>query len=336
MPAFFRNRIVQFIGGFFLVVIVLFVVLTILASLNSSRSTGLSAPSVGMGRSVNSIAEDFAYDGEAMMAPVMESDYYYPSPIPTGGGYSSELETYETTDYSVSGRSGDFAALCGAIRNIKANPQVHFKSLNESINNCNAIFYVEENLADGIVSQLMDFDGITITRSTQSVTQHKERLESQADIVRQQLASVNRSLAVAETEFDEIAAYAREANDAATLSKAITEKLRLIDTLTARKISLTSQLDSLYKQSAELQERIGVAQFSVNISRSYPIEVGKTSRKWEQAWNDLSDSFTDTLIGITAFFGIFLLWTLRITLYLLIVILIIRGLWKFVRFVWKM
>ena len=174
-----------------------------------------------------------------------------------------------------------------------------------------------------------------MTRNTQSVTRHREQLQSRTSILRQQLASVERSLSIAETEFDEIAAFAREANDAVTLASAIREKLSLIDTLTQRKISLTSQIDSLLQQAADLEEQLNVVQFTVNIQRSYPLFPNETSRKWEQAWGELDNQFTDTLIALTAFFGIFLLWTVRITLYALVGIVVIRGLWKFIRFVWK-
>ena len=336
MPAIFHNRFVQFIIGFVGVAVVLFIILTILASLNSARnSVGLSvdydyAPSApGMGRGV---ADSMMMESAGM--PAMDSSYM-PYPTPTPGGYTAELERYETTDYSVSGRTKHLGTICNSLNALKADSRFHFKSLNESLNNCNAVFYTEEEYASSLVSQFLEFDDITITRSTNSVTRHREQLQGQASIIEQQLASVNRSLATAETEFDEIARFARENNDAATLSNAIEEKLRLIDNLTSRKISLTSQLDSLYQRSADLEERIGVVQFSINVNRSQAINPGETSRKWERAWDDLGENFTDTLIGITAFFGIFLLWAVRITLYLLIVLIIIRGLWKFVKFIWR-
>ncbi len=101
-----------------------------------------------------------------------------------------------------------------------------------------------------------------------------------------------------------------------------------------RKINLTSQLNSIYQQATDLEERIGVVEFRVSISRSNPIAIDKYERAWDQAWKDLRDTANDTLIGITAFFGIFLLWTLRISLYLLVVLVIIRVTWKFAKLLW--
>jgi hypothetical protein len=338
MAPFFKNPYVRWIGGGLAVVIITLIVAAFfLASMNSARSTGLSAPAFEGGM----IASDMAYAPEMMGRGGMESAQslsiaepgYMPPPSP--GGFVSELERYETTDYSVNARTNQFDALCDTLTALKADDRFDFRSLNSSLNNCNAVFFTEERYAGELVPQLQQFDGVTITRSTNSVTRHRQQLQGRADILEQQLASVNRSLATAETQFDEIAAFARDNNDASAFSEAIQEKLRLIDTLTSRKISLTSQLDSLYQQSAELEERLGVVQFTVSVQRSFPLTPSENTRKWEQAWDDLKDTYTDTLIGLTTVFGIFLLWTGRIALYLLVVLVVIRLLWKFVRFIWK-
>lgn len=342
MAPIFKNKYVRFVGGgILLVIVVLLLAAFLLASMNSARSTGLSVSNYGG----DMIGADMAYapemmrggDGatmESAQALIAPAPDYYPAPTPTGG-YTSELEKYETTDYSVSARTKQFDELCGTLSTLKADQRFDFRSLNSSLNSCNAVFYTEERFAGEVIPQLQQFDGVTISRNTQSVTRHREQLQSRTQILQQQLVSVSRSLAVAETQFDEIADFARANNDASAFSEAIQEKLRLVDTLTNRKISLTSQLDSLYQQSADLEKRLGVVQFSVNVQRSYPLNPNKDSRKWEQAWEDLGDSYTDTLIGLTAFFGIFLLWTVRIALYLLIVLIVVRLLWKFVKFIWK-
>lgn len=340
MAPILKNKYVKFVGGGILLVIaVLILAAFLLASMNSARSTGLSVSNFDRGVVANDLASAPEMGGggammesaQALRAPVAD---YYPTPVPTGG-FTSELEKYETTDYSVNARTKQFDALCDTLVTLKADDRFDFRSLNSSLNNCNAVFYTDERYAGEIVPQLQQFDGVTISRTTNSVTRHREQLQSRTQILQQQLASVSRSLAAAETQFDEIADFARANNDASSLSEAIQKKLRLVDTLTNRKISLTSQLDSIYQQSAELEERLGVVQFSVNVSRSYPQSPNQDSRKWEQAWEALSDSFTDTLIGLTAFFGIFLLWTVRIGIYLLVVLIVVRLLWKFVRFIWK-
>lgn len=117
--------------------------------------------------------------------------------------------------------------------------------------------------------------------------------------------------------------------DASNLSIRVTESLRLIDELTQRKINLNSQLSNLYQQAADLEERLGVVEFSTNISRSNPIYPNEDSRAWEVAWDELSDAYRETLIALSATFLVFLLWTLRVIVYLLVVTIVLRILYRF-------
>lgn len=345
MHPFLQNKFVRYALFAVGALAVIFIALVFLAMMNHARYDGtglgdsmqysLGTPTV----STNSVARDYdmmdGADDMGMMAKEMESSYFIPSPTPVPDGYTSGLESYETTQYSVSGRLNEFDVFCDTLTELKRGNNIHFKYLNESTNNCNATFYVAEGESAAVLNTLTNFKNVEYVRNTESVTRHKERLESQTTIVEQQLASVSRSLTVAETQFDELATYARAANDAAALSEAIRYKLQNVDTLTQRKINLTAQLNNLYQQAADLAERIDVVQFDVNVTRANPIYVGKYERQWERAWQELRDTFTDSLIGVTAFFGIFLLRAVQFLLYALVVIFLIRGLWKFARLVWR-
>lgn len=284
------------------------------------------APSMGRAMDGN-YADDMlsSYRPEPVMVPVPQPD-----------GYTSGLERYETTSYNLHANSRKFENHCETLTNLKAEEAIHFKYINTNVNNCNARFFVEEDRVAGVLSQFESSSDVTISRNTESVTRHKENLDNQSNIVRQQLASVERTLAEAEVAYDEIVTFARSNKDAATLSEAIREKLQQIDYLTQRKISLTSQLSNYAQQSADLSERLNVVEFYANFSRSNPVQVGEHSRMWERAWEDLSDKFTQTLIGLTAFFGIFLLYVVQYGLYLLVLIFAARFVWKAARKIWRL
>lgn len=330
MPTFLKNRYVRFIGITLAVLLGGLMVLFFAANLFMS-SQGLSSDSIdfapGMEMSLqkrefqNAVRDDA--DSMQISSPEVQS------------GYTSNLEEYEISSYTVSARTRDFEPLCDTLETFKVDNTIDYKSLTRSTNNCRATFYVEQPRVSDVLHILNAYDGVEVNRSTESVTRHREQIQSQTSILQQQLASVERSLAIAETEFDEIAAFARENNDAKTLASAIREKLSLIDTLTQRKISLASRIDSYLQQAADLEERLNVVEFTVNIYRSHPLSLNQTAREWEQAWAELGEQFTDTLIGLTAFFGIFLLWSVRIAVYTLVGIVIVRGLWKFARLVWR-
>lgn len=339
MHPILQNKFVRVIGIIFVALITIFIILVFLASMNSTRSTGLDmsnsvgmnsyTQTVGMGRGMEYRMTD------SVESTYPESSYYAPQPNPDTVDYTAGLESYETTSYNASGKIKQFDEFCENLNTLKADTQIHFKSLISSINNCNALFYVDENKASEVLNTLKNYNGVEITRNTESVTRHRAQLQSQTTILQQQLASVERSLTAAETQFDEIADFSRETKNATELSKAIREKLTLIDTLTQRKINLTSQLNQLYQQSADLKERLNIVAFSVNVNRSYPININEQSQKWERAWRDLKNEYTNTLIDLSALFAIFLLRTIKVLIYGLVIIVSARALWKFIKLVWS-
>lgn len=327
MP-FLQNRYLKFIGIGIIGCIVLAIASVSLLSLMAT-STGLSdsyyqadfgyGESADIGRSHNTVPSEIAY------APSQ----------PTITGDISKLETYETTSYIVSGRVTEFDDFCDTLASLKTANANSFKSLKRQTNKCSAVFYTTEQNATDVLATLQNYSGVEFSRDTSSVSRHKQRIESQTAIYVQQLRSVDATLLSTERQFDEIIAFARENNDAAIFASTVKEKIALIDTLTQRKIRLTQQLEQMYQQSADLAERIGQIEFSVQVHRSQTLNINKTERMWEQAWGDLFDTYTETLIGITATFGIFLLWTVRVSLYLIVAIIALRALWKFGRFFWS-
>lgn len=343
MYPFLQNKFVRFgiFGAGFLVVV--FVVLLIITSMNSARSLGVRDYSVG--RLNNPItSESFAPSlpsTKESSSGIPGRDYnpqpdssYYIQPVPIPSEYTSELESYETTNYTITGRTKQFDELCANLANLKADTQIHFKSLTSSLNSCHATFFVATGKVDEVLNTFKAFHSVEIYRNTQSVTRHKQFIESQTQIVQQQLSSVSQSLTMAETQFSELADFARQSKDAKALSDAINFKLQNVDMLTQRKINLVAQINDLYQQASDLKERLDVVQFDVSLTRSNPVIPNRYEQQWDSAWQELKDTLAQTLIGVTAFFGIFLLWVIRIALYALVLILVLRGLWKFGKFVW--
>ncbi len=299
----------------------------------SSQYSSYNNQGMFMGEMATSDAYDSGGMGDMMFEKRSVSSYTAPNYAPTD--YSANLESNETTNYDVNGQIKELDDFCQKLSELKAREQVHFKQLNSSLNNCQANFYVENEQADEVLDSLKYFKGINYTKNTQSVTRHKQQIESRTAVVEAQLKSVENTLMNAEIQFDELAEIARANNDAATLSESIRLKLENIDMLTMRRINLIAQLDQAYQQAADLEERMGVIEFSVYVTRTSPIITGEYERKWEQAYRELKDTVVETLIGLTFFFGIFLLWAIRLTLYAAVVLLIVRGLWKLALIIWK-
>jgi len=295
-----------------------------------SSSTGLSGNSISLG--------DRAMQERAIAPANMEMGQggLIPPTVPTTGGYTQNLEQYETTDYQVSGRVKAFELFCDNLETLKADDRYDFRTLQSSLNNCRATFFTEERYAADVLTQFQQNEGVQTSRMTESVTRHREQIQSRSNIIQQQLNSVTSTLIEAEQAYNEIAAFARAERDTETYSEAITEKLRQVDQLTQRKISLTSQLDALAQQAADLNERIGVVQISVNVSRSYTLNPDKVAREWEQAWELLTDTWTNFGIWLTVYLGIFLLFVAQWSLYVIILLVLARFGYKLARRIWKL
>lgn len=338
MQSLLQNKFVRFglfgIGTLFGLFVLLLIVMNMLTTSTGLSGTDIGYTPTGTPTFNNSLGRDsmMMQDSEGMMEA--ESSYYYP-PVPAPDGYTSGLESYETSSYLVTAHTKEFDALCDTLTTLKRDAQIHFRTLTSSTNNCYATFFVAEEKVESVLATLTAYRGVEVTRDTESVTRHKQRLESQTAILEQQLARVESSLTAAQTQLDRLNQVFNSSDDVTRLSSEVTKSLQYIDQLTQRKINLISQLDNIYQQSADLAERMEVVQFDVNIIRAIPLITNKYERQWDQAWEDLKDEFTNTLIGITAFFGVFLLWILRFGLYLLVLIVVLRGLWKFGKVVWK-
>ena len=280
------------------------------------------------------------------MAPTMDRDeaamsegrdLYYPYPTPTPpGGYIANLETYETTDYTISVQTRDFDDACGTLRTLKTDDRFEFRQLQENLNSCTGQFFAKEEHVNSVLETFGQFNTVEVTRATESVTSYRSELESQADILRQQLESVDRTLKAAEIQYDEITEFARANKDAATLSVTIREKLQMVESLTQQKIQLTNSLAQTQKQAGELEQRLGLVQFNVTITRLSPIYLNETERAWEMAWKRFNDQMTTLSIALTAGLGTFVLVVGQYLIYLLILLLLARGLWKVALRIWKL
>ncbi|MCA9354131.1 MAG: hypothetical protein KC877_01275 [Candidatus Kaiserbacteria bacterium] len=343
MP-FFQNRYVKIIGFGLLGVAGLFVLLLLWGIMNlmvgstdlGGNTVGVSAPRAPMFDGYMEADGDYSYNKVAEMESVVSSapaPTYIPEPMPSS--YTDNLETYETTSYAVSGVTKQFDELCDLVTSLKADTEVHFQSINTGTNYCRASFYVTEAKAESVVTSLSEFKNVSITRDTHSVTRHKQQLESQTAILQQQLVRIESSLTAAQAQLDRLNTIFYSSNDVTDLSNQVTNSLRYIDQLTSRKISLISQLDNIYQQAADLNARLEVVEFSVSVSRKNPIVEDKYENLWKNAWDDLKDNFVTTLINLTTTFGIFLLWVLQAIVYIAVLIVVLRGFWKFVKLLWS-
>ena len=328
-PKNFFARYKKVFIGIILIIVALPLASALFTSLNSARFASDSIanlPGVPTNKeSARSMQADIFTGSEVVLA------------VPTiPDAYVSDLELYETTDYSVTGRLRNLDVVCENLIGLKTEEGVHFKSFRENSNQCSASFFVDdEQRAAEISKEFSGIKGIEVTRFTQSVTRARSNLKSRSVILQAQFDSVTKTLAEAELQYADIAEVARSNNDAAALTEVIRDKLTIIEDLTQRSIQLSNQLQQIEKQAADLDERVGVTAFTVQLSRSFIIDNNRTAREWEGAWKLLREQFTAVLIGLTAYFGVFLLRLVQFALYGVILLVVARLFWKLKDKIWK-
>lgn len=326
------------LGMIIMSIVVLLIIISSSRSSNYSTQGISEVPSMSTNRSAgthsfsNSL-KSTEYDNDGSY-----SDESYVDPLPEYNPtvYVPGLESYETTDYQITARTRQFEEGCSLLRTLKTDTRIYFKSLYVDQNVCSALFFSAPDKVDSILNQLKDIRGAEVSESTQSVTRTREVLQTETQIVTEQLSSVVHTLADAEIQYAVIAEFARANNEAAALTEAIRDKLQILESLTQQRIQLTAQLQQLQQQATDLNERIGMIAFTVNINRSFAFDPEETSREWETSWHTLKNTVTSVLIGFTTYLGVFILRALQFAFYALILIFIARYGWKVVHKIWQL
>ena len=286
------------------------------------------------------VAYEQSYAGEAAMSLRADGDMggRIISPVPPmypGPDFVAGLEDYETTDYYAHARTTDFDDACGLLTTFKQDTDIHFSSLSAGLNDCSGRFYTPKERVDEVVQKLRDIQGIDIQSDTSSVTRVKEDLTSRTDVIRQQLADTEATLAKVTVQYEDIVSLAFAKGDPAALNRVVSSKFELLDQLNQRRLQLSLELEQLLQAATDLDGRIDKVAFNVSFTRAYPIRIDEQSQQWEAAWQYLKRQGTETLIGLTLYLGVFALRAIQFIFYGFIVLILARFLWKFVRVIWR-
>ena len=324
MPAAKLVKIAMIAGGGLLALLALLFVGWGVINLTAT-STGLQTESTtsGFAPGVARVQSDALGGGQGTIS-------YQPSPTP----YTHNLEAYETTDYRGHAQTERFAEACATLRTLKAEERFHFQSLTERRNQCSATFFTEEVHAADARAALARIDSIDLSRTTRSVTRLRARIDSQIDILEDRLRTIETTLTEAEADYDALRVLAREERDTESLTRAITDKIEVMEMLSERETRLTQQLTRLHRQAQDLEERLGMVKFNVSVERLFPI-MNEDRHRFARAWDRFSDQLTFMGIALTAYLATFLLWMVQAVIYLAIVLVFARLLWFAVRLLWR-
>ncbi|MFZ5365148.1 MAG: hypothetical protein ACOZBH_03045 [Patescibacteria group bacterium] len=303
-----------------------------------------------IGTSINTVLKnrDYGYDvypqsstgydyksgiGYPAMEPIGLSERNIaPVPSTTTG---SDAEEYEVTEYYAMIETRELDKTCALITDLKAREDVIFESANEYDQGCNYIFKVKKDSVSQILDIINSTDPKELTESTYTIKNIIEDYTSEIDILEKKLESIDETLNKAMAAYDNITALATRVQDVETLAKIIDSKIAIIERLTQERINVNSQLDMISRSKAVQLDRLEYTYFHVNIIEDKFIDGENLKDAWKAAIKKFVNDINDVAQGVTVTLVTVLLRVVQIALYLLILLVIVKYSWKFIKYFWK-
>ncbi len=300
---------------------------------SSSREAGEiammpgTAPSSGMGGGIAFVDYD---DGAMMYANDM---MYPPEPYPNWVA-GNRAEEFEAVDYYGEFETSNIERVCGAIKGLKAYSQVVFLDSSEGEESCRYSFKVEKGSVAQVLSVLDSLNPRTLTEHTQTIEPTLNEFETREEILMRKLEAIEDTLTEASRAYDQLRVLATSAQDADALAKVISNKLALVERLTNERLSLRSQLEQLAENQALQIDRLEYVYFDVYGYERKVVDLRDFKDSWMNALQRFGLEFNQVLQGLTLGVIKFVAYLALFILYILIVVLLAKYGWRFVKRIW--
>jgi uncharacterized coiled-coil protein SlyX len=267
---------------------------------------------------------------------MVDSSYAPVPPVDTGSGTGVYNEAeYETHTYNASIRTAQFEEACDAVELWKPFEYVVFEQSQRSERSCYYRFKTARAYTPSILAAVEALDPDDFSVVTEVVKKQMVRYDSQLSILLQKQTLLEESLTDSVAAYDELVALSKEAEDVATLSKVLDSKLAHIERLTRERVNLSTQLQSLTRRIAELEDRVAFDYFSVHIRKHEIVDSKAIVDSWMYAMQDFARDVNEMFQRLTLGLLLNLLVLAQIVIYLLILLVVAKYGWHTVRAFWK-
>ena len=256
------------------IIVGLYIVKTVLLSTMGGRTMSLStadfaAPGAPMVRT-QQVAYEKGYSTNTSM-PYPDTDEY---------AVGDDAEEYEAVSYNAYIKKKDIGSTCDTVEELKPLTYVVFENKDRGEARCSYRFKVERERAEEIaekIEALNPYDFTTnIHTEKSSVTYFEGRLEimlQQQEMYKEMLESVNST-------YDGAIELSATPESAEALATLINDKIRYIKQLNNDRINLATQLQSLARSSAEVQDKIEYTNFYVQVNEYKVINIQALKDSW--------------------------------------------------------
>jgi len=284
-------------------------------------------------------SEGFAYSREAglftdefVSAPRISSFPIIPEP-----GFSTgiDAEDFEVKNYNGTIKTRKLDETCEQISVLKDREYVIFENSNRNDESCYYRFKVIKANEQEIVSIIKDLNPENFSAGISSIKKNIEGMDSELEILKKKLVSIEETLENAQKSYDSIFVIATRQQDAETLAKIIDSKLNLIDKLTKERLNISSRIERSNKRKADQLDRLDFTFFTINIYEDIIFDWKEIKNSWKFETKQVIRNINDVFQAISLDLITYLIRFAQITLYLFISVFLLKFVWIGVKKIWK-
>lgn len=323
------------IAGFVLVVIILLAIFVNLIVAPFFSGLGVkTANKTASGISSYSLSAptaDFSYQYDVDEASLSMRNVRQEAAL--GGG--SSAEDYEVTQYNATIETGKLEDDCAVIAALKSKDYIIFENSNIAEQYCNFSFKIEKDKAEEVLAVINDLDPRDLNQNIQTIQKQIEDFTSREEILKSKQASIDDTLKSVLAAYDEITDLARKTNNADSLAQVIDSKIRILEKLTAQRLQISAELESLARAKAEQLDRLNYVEFYVYIYENKIVDGQTLKDFWiasaKRFVSNINQLLKDLSLGLVEI----LLLIVKYFIYIFLVVIAAKLCWKLGKKIWK-
>ncbi len=247
---------------------------------------------------------------------------------------SMDAEDFEITEYRATVETRNLEKSCDAITSLKPTDYVIFESANRGESNCSFRFKVKKDKAGEVLAIVKSLDPREINENVETIKKQIDDFTSQEEVLKRKLQSIEDTLSSAIVAYDEISKLATQTKDASSLANIIESKIRIIERLSQEKINIITQLESISRLKSEKLDKLEYTYFNINIYENKYVDLDQLRDSWKNSIKyfvmDMNKVLQDLSIGLVTL----AMYTFQYLLYLLIMVLTGKYVWKLFKKIW--
>ncbi len=332
------GKIAKGFGVVVLGLIVLYVAFGVVGSILPSSSSSRQYAATGFGNDSLSLGGGSFFESAGIMDKSL-SNFSLSSRNVIGNNADfspgSDNEDFEVTEYRATIETIKLERACDTIMSLKEKKYVIFESSNKGNNNCNFKFKVEKDSAEEILAVIESLNPRELNERIETIKKQIDDFTNTEEILKRKLKTIEDTLSSAVSSYNEISRVATQARDANSLASIIESKIKIIERLSQEKINISVQLENIGRMKAEKIDKLEYTYFNINIYENKYVDLNALKDSWKRSIKsfvvDMNGIFQDLSIGLVTLVA----YTFQYLLYLLMIVLTGKYVWKLFKRIWR-